>query len=266
MTVLSVCQRLLLLLPLAIWLSGCSPSPTEDEEKDPYYLTGVSRYSNMDYDGAIAAFENALTVNPKSAAAHLQLGFLYEDKKSDFAAAIYHFEKHLELKPDSRFADTAKDRILSCKQELARTVSFALVSKQVQEDIRRLTSTNALLNDTIKQLKAELIEQAATYSNRLAMANQATQVALATPAQPQIPPEPEHRTALQERPPAPVGSNATARPAAAPKTYVIRPGDSLAKIARRYNISLSALQAVNPRVEPHRLKVGQTINLPGGRD
>ena len=53
----------------------------------------------MDFDGAVAAFENALLSNPKSAAAHLELGLLYEENKSNYAAAIYHYEKHLELGP-----------------------------------------------------------------------------------------------------------------------------------------------------------------------
>src|SRR5512140_3962285 len=103
MSLSSAFIRLLMLALLAVGASGCFPladGPTE-EEKDPHYLAGKSRLSGMDYDGAIAAFENALISNPKSAAAHFELALLYEEKKNDYAAAIYHYQRHLELRPES---------------------------------------------------------------------------------------------------------------------------------------------------------------------
>src|SRR5947208_3003657 len=135
MTLSSVLTRLLTLAWLAVWMSGCGPvsdGPT-DEEKDPHFLSGKSRLSSMDYDGAIAAFENALISNPKSASAHFELALLYEEKKTDYAAAIYHFERHLELRPESNMAETVKQHVLACKLELAKTVPFALVNRQVQD-------------------------------------------------------------------------------------------------------------------------------------
>src|SRR5438105_15889890 len=121
MTVCGVLIRLLWVASLALGLSSCSPwgeGPT-DEEKDPHFLTGKSRMGSMDYDGAINAFENALISNPKSAAAHFELGLLYEEKKSNPAAAIYHFEKHLELRPESNMAETVRQHEMNCKLELA---------------------------------------------------------------------------------------------------------------------------------------------------
>jgi len=45
--------------------------------------------------------------------------------------------------------------------------------------------------------------------------------------------------------------------------YTIRAGDTFYSIARRYNISLDALIAANPGVDPDRLFIGQVICLPG---
>ena len=39
-------------------------------------------------------------------------------------------------------------------------------------------------------------------------------------------------------------------------------GETLAAIARNAKISLSALQAANPGVNPKHLRTGQTVNLP----
>lgn len=53
-----------------------------------------------------------------------------------------------------------------------------------------------------------------------------------------------------------------AAPACAGTSYTIRPGDTFYAIAARYGISLQALIAANPGVDPNRLVVGQTICIP----
>jgi LysM repeat protein len=49
---------------------------------------------------------------------------------------------------------------------------------------------------------------------------------------------------------------------AGPGEYVVKPGDSLAKIARANGVSLSDLQSVNPGVDSKHLKPGQKLKLP----
>jgi LysM repeat protein len=49
---------------------------------------------------------------------------------------------------------------------------------------------------------------------------------------------------------------------AGPGEYVVRPGDTLAKIARGNGVGLRDLQSVNPGVDSKHLKVGQKIKLP----
>jgi LysM repeat protein len=49
---------------------------------------------------------------------------------------------------------------------------------------------------------------------------------------------------------------------AGPGEYVIKPGDTFAKIARAQGFALADLQAVNSGVNPNALKVGQKIKLP----
>jgi LysM repeat protein len=46
--------------------------------------------------------------------------------------------------------------------------------------------------------------------------------------------------------------------------YVVVKGDSLAKIAKKHGVTLSALKAANPGVEPTKLKVGQKLSIPAG--
>ncbi|MES2696901.1 MAG: LysM domain-containing protein [Verrucomicrobiota bacterium] len=49
---------------------------------------------------------------------------------------------------------------------------------------------------------------------------------------------------------------------AGPGEYVIKSGDTFAKIARAQNVALADIQAVNPGVNSSSLKVGQKIKLP----
>ena len=51
-------------------------------------------------------------------------------------------------------------------------------------------------------------------------------------------------------------------PAVTAKTHVVRPGETLTEIARRYHIKLSSLLAANPRLNPRKLQPGQTLTIP----
>jgi LysM repeat protein len=46
--------------------------------------------------------------------------------------------------------------------------------------------------------------------------------------------------------------------------YVIVKGDTLAKIAKKNSVTLKALEAANPNVQPTKLKVGQKLTIPAG--
>jgi putative chitinase len=46
--------------------------------------------------------------------------------------------------------------------------------------------------------------------------------------------------------------------------YVVVHGDTLAKIAKKNGVTLNALKAANPGVEPTKLKVGQKLTVPAG--
>ncbi|MCZ7591681.1 MAG: LysM peptidoglycan-binding domain-containing protein [Kiritimatiellae bacterium] len=70
--------------------------------------------------------------------------------------------------------------------------------------------------------------------------------------------------------PAPAPQKTVSEPAAtasevaasAPRSYTIRAGDVLGKIAKSQNTTVDAILKVNPGLSPTRLKVGQVIKLP----
>ena len=135
-------------------LSGCLPSAPRDEEKEPYFLAGKSRVNTMDFKGAIESFEKAVEVNPKSAPAHFELGWLYDQKESDPAAAIYHYERYLKLSPNSGKEEMVKTRILACKQQLAQTVSLGPVTEKQQREFEQLAEENKRLHEEVEKWRA----------------------------------------------------------------------------------------------------------------
>lgn len=244
-------------LAVLLGFSSCSPisGVHEGEEKNPHYLAGKSRVNSMDYTGAIEAFEKALETNPHSASAHFELGLLYEQRMNDYATSIYHYQKHLKLRPKSNMAESVRQRIASCKVDLAKSVAFSLVNQQVHSQLTQLTTENAALREEIQLWKNRLAQETSLASNRT------VQAANSPPANPvgnaiNRSPTPPERVLPAATPPI------QARPAATTKTHVVKRGETFASIAREYGLPLPKLLAANPSVEPRRLRAGQTITVP----
>jgi tetratricopeptide (TPR) repeat protein len=241
---------------LAAGLCGCVPDAGNrtDEETEPHFLNGRKLASQMDYDGAVEAYEKAVEVNPHSAAAHFELAWLYEGKENDPAAAIYHYERFLKLAPNSGKAEVAQAHINNCKLALAETASaIAPISASAQRDLEKLLQEN-------RELKSELAQLQALYQRAQAMAsNPPAQIALSDPNLSRRVTGTDH---VQGRA-SPAGgiSPGSGTPVPA-RTHTVQPGDTLAAIARKYGISLTALEAANSQFQPTRLPVGSVLKLP----
>src|ERR1043166_9096548 len=135
---------IVILLLASFVLTACGPSASSlsDEEREPHFLAGKSRVSALDYKGAIESFEKALEANPQSASAHFELACLFDQKEPDPTEAVYHYTHYLKLRPKAENMDLVKQRILTCKQELARTVSLGPVNEKVQHELEQLTEEN----------------------------------------------------------------------------------------------------------------------------
>lgn len=69
-------------------------------------------------------------------------------------------------------------------------------------------------------------------------------------------------TATASQPIGLVVSAITPLPSPTPFTYTVRAGDTMGQIAEKFNISLSALTAANPSVDPNTISIGQTLKIP----
>jgi tetratricopeptide (TPR) repeat protein len=246
-------QFTLLLLCLA--MAGCRPgmSGKGDEQKDPYFLAGKNHLQGRDYPAAIEMFEKALDVNPRSASAHFELGVLYEQQQSDYASALYHYQKAVALRPDLISADLARQRIQECKRELAKTVITPVSTQNLQRDVDALRVENQLLK---QQLQAWQNYYAGRGANPTSITqNPPASAPVPTPVQ----------AARPDPPPVTPVANSTPRvinPPISNRLHTVGSGETLAGIARRYNVKLSALQSANPTMDAKRLRPGQALVIP----
>lgn len=236
---------------LCVVLCGCMPASEgpADEQKESFFRMGKARANALDQKGAIEAFEKAVDVNPQNGSAHFELGLLCE-KEADFSAAIYHFERFLKLRPDSELAQTVQAMIMADKMELSKAVASTPVN---QSEMAKLTAENKRLQGEIDRLNAQIAQTAVQGQ----------------------PPNPARQGDSGPVPGRSGGSGGSGvadspRPGAGGPVNVVRPmrthivkaGDTPVSIARQHGVKLDALMASNRGLDPRRMKVGQTINIP----
>jgi LysM repeat protein len=140
------------------------------------------------------------------------------------------------LQPDSKRAELVRERIRGCKQELANEEFPLPASKNLQRDVDRLNAENAVLKKQLVELKKQM--------------EASPIVTQPVPASGGVPYQ--ANTAGVSRPAPPTRGHA----------HIVRPGETFTSIAAHYRIKTSLLVAANSRVNPHRLHVGQSLNVP----
>jgi LysM repeat protein len=75
------------------------------------------------------------------------------------------------------------------------------------------------------------------------------------------PPPPQPARAPTNPVPAPAPAPALAE-TAHPRVYIIQSHDTITSVAARYGLKPATILAANPNINPARLRIGQTLNLP----
>lgn len=249
-------KKVWLLAALATLLllgTGCPGTGASDEQKEPYFLSGREKVRHADYVGAIQSFSKAIEVNPRSAAAHYELGCLSEERGADPAAAIYHYERYLNLSPRAENVTIVRERINTCKLELAKSSFLTLGGqsgqreKELKAELDRLLAENTQLRHQLGTLGQNVRVPPTTNSPAVTK--------LIVPTK-QVPTPATNLVA------SPGATNRPPTAVAAAKTHKIASGETPGIIARKYGIKVESLMAANPGLDPKKLKIGQSVNVP----
>jgi LysM repeat protein len=125
---------------------------------------------------------------------------------------------------------------------VAETLSYSVKAGDTLVTIARRAGTTASALKTINKLKSDALRVGQTLTIPAGSAN-ASAIATAAPAAP-----------------------ATAPSASAPATtHVIKPGETLGVIARKYQVKVGDLATANNIADPTKIRVGQELKIPGGK-
>lgn len=231
----------LALLALLAW-SGCGrPARQADRSdlNDAGFREAQALEARGDLAGAQKAYREALRRDAGLARAHLGLAFLLDRPRGDYVEAVYHYDRYLELRPDSEKAAMIRQRALA-----ARLVFAGLTGR----DASNLVWRAAALDGQLRQVNAENAALRARLAE-VERASASTGVAAVVTATPKSVPAP---------------------PKTAARTVTVRAGDTLRKIADRcygdpnlWSIIYEANRATLR--EAGDLERGQTLVVPRRR-
>jgi LysM repeat protein len=251
---------------LCLGLTGCLPPADNqvDEKKDPNFIAGKNLVSQMDWNGAIEAFEKALDSNPRSASAHFELGWLYEQKADDPAAAIYHYDRYLKLSASKDQADLVRQHVNSCKLELVKNMAV-VGTPGAQRELDRVIAENKNLQAQVAQLQADLASARATAVavHSSPPPSQPVQKPIANPVAEKTSVNPPRKEPARNSS-GTMGNYVSNRVSnsTAVRNHIVRSRETMASIAREYGVSIAALESANPQVRPTHLYVGQSLKIP----
>ena len=218
-------------LGLAFGFGGCDRMITPRNAQ--VIKDAESKIADGNYLRAITLYESALDGSAKSADIHYRLALLYDDKMHDPLNALHHFKRYLTLAPTGPRASEVKNFMKKDELELGTSLSGDSVVSRAEA--ARLKNENLSLR---KELDDQRARAAGTTTGKVPGDNRSEK----TP-------------------------DASKKPVHASRTYVVRDGDTLASISRKFYKSSGRWKKIrdaNRSIvdDPGKLRAGQTLTIP----
>lgn len=238
--------RLVLFVLLAgLVFTGCEPRdsmPFASEVDEPHFRRGSQLLKAGRTQEALAAFLKVIEKRGGDAPeSHLEVGLLYLQNVRDPIAAIYHFRKFLELRPNSPQADLVRQRIDTATKEFARTLPAQPLEGQLQrielmELVEKLQSENNQLKEEIARLRGISTSGRAFIGDNSSRPGTSVSEPDALPATPVTPLGlPRQSQQVQTTPSQQPGTQPAApvQPGTV-RIHVVRQGDTLYRLSTQY--------------------------------
>jgi|LSQX01.1.fsa_nt_gb tetratricopeptide (TPR) repeat protein len=240
--------------------AGCKQVSSDAREaRQRHMRRALAAKQRNDIDEASAWCRRALEKDPKLALAHRELALILDNYYEDYVGAIYHYERYLELRPETPNREAVEELIRHCRMTFASQAGA--MPQEWQRDLQ-------VRNDRIRELETEL---AMWRSGEIQTAGAvAAKPAAETKAAAQRPAK--GKTKAKETKPAEKPGEqkvAAAQPAAAGRTHVVKPKETLGTIAAQYygtpNEWIKIFEANRDQLKnPNRIREGLTLVIPEG--
>ena len=250
-------------------LTGCGDYVGKEKTHPLFVKAGASRAAG-NYKESAQFYEDFLYVCPKSPLAHLELATVYGDNLDDPFRAMYHYEKYLELHPDSpdaldikKFSDACRKRIFEkfsadyVSTETAKAQAEADRYKKKMEEYveysRKLRAQNEKMKEMIRSgriarevsVRPLRTNESASAENNAAVAPRQEQTQVQTVSR-----DPKPQAAARRE-----------------RTYTVVAGDTIGKISRKMYGSTrhwTVIRDANPKKvgKNGQIRVGVTLKIP----
>ena len=139
---------------LTVSLISCDSRNLSDEEREEKIGLVIEAREYLEaeqYKEAEATFKKALDENPLIARPHLDLAMIYQQHIINHIHAIYHYDRYLELRPETE----KKEFIMEQRLKVARMLASAFLN--ASPEVKRLIDQNQKLVVEVKRLRGNTI-------------------------------------------------------------------------------------------------------------
>ncbi|MFZ2639354.1 MAG: LysM peptidoglycan-binding domain-containing protein [Verrucomicrobiia bacterium] len=247
---------ILMLVVLALAVTACTePTGTGfiGDDKNPWLKKAEAEKQRRNYVEAAECYEQALKLNPDSAAIHWAVAILDEQQLKDLAGAIYHYQRFVKLNADPERGKMANVFIERAKRNLIASMPNSPLENA--SEMNDLLQKNRALQDEVDKLRQQLTEI------QMRLANQPQTAAAAPPPpplEPNVPAVASNSVAVASAPPVPNNTATVAPPAPATAAQPVAPAQPAAHAQPATTASQSP--PINPKkTTSYKVKAGDTL-------
>lgn len=128
----------------------------------------------------------------------------------------------------------------------------AQIDAKVGDVVKQTQKVVNILNSNIGEIRAEVVKNREAIEKLAARPTSTRSASRSESAQTESKPDTAQNSAAGETP----------ETSADGKIHKIQSGDTFAKLAKKYNVSVEAIVKANPDANPARLKIGQKVRIP----
>jgi len=141
-------------------LASCTSKVQEQDALEfnyPSIRKARAKLREGDKQSALVLLNRAIDDKPNLAQAHLEVAQLYDNYAHNYVRAIYHYERYLELRPQTEKKEMIEGFIRKAKIDFAASVTEQIPG--LDKKLQALQSENDRLKQDLRQVRENLARQ-----------------------------------------------------------------------------------------------------------